>query len=80
MSVYSMMCPFLTDDPQFALGVEFGLLYARMRGEEERISDFFSKENQDQILLLASRLGWHVREMKRGDEYWFWCVLENLKL
>jgi len=82
MSHYSLICPFLTDNPQFAHGVEFGLLYARMQSQEERISDYFHKENQDQILLLASRQGWYVREMKSFDKsfdkYWFWCVLEKL--
>lgn len=74
---YDLVCPFLTDDPMFSYGVEFGMLYVRMREESDLISDFFSRENQDRILLLASRLGWVVLQMKPWGEDWFWCELEK---
>lgn len=77
MATYSLVCPFLTDDPGFSYGVEFGLLFARMKRGEKRIKDYFCRANQDRILLLANRLGWHVRKIKNWDEYWFWCVLEK---
>jgi hypothetical protein len=77
MTTYGLVCPFLTDDPTFAYGVEFGLLFARMRGEEEYIADYFCLDNQDRILLLASRLGWTIRSMKLWDEGWFWCEMEK---
>jgi hypothetical protein len=78
MPAYGLVCPFLTDDPMFAYGVEFGLLYARMRGGAEAIiSDYFCRENQDRILLLASRLGWSVKQIKPWDKDWFWCALEK---
>ena len=55
-TAYDLVCPFLTDDPVFAYGVEFGLLYARVQSGEDEICDYFCRENQDRILLLASRL------------------------
>jgi len=35
-----LVCPFLTDDASFAQGVEFGLLYAKMRRSSKRIKGF----------------------------------------
>jgi hypothetical protein len=77
VATYSLVCPFLSDDPMFAYGVEFGLLYARMKDEAEWIEDYFCRENQDRILLLANRLGWAVRAVKPWDKFWFWCELER---
>ncbi len=77
MATFTLVCPFLTDDPVFAQGVEFGLLYARMRRGRKPIKDYFSRTNQEQILLLANRLGWAVREIEPWDNFWFWCVLEK---
>src|SRR5690242_15880250 len=54
-TTHGLICPFLTDDPVFAYGVEFGMLYVRMRDDADNvIDDYFCRENQDQILLLAS--------------------------
>jgi hypothetical protein len=78
MANHTLVVPFLTDDPVFAYGVEFGLLYARMAAAADTtIEDYFCRENQDRILLMANRLGWHVVEMKPHDKDWFWCQLEG---
>ena len=63
-ATHTLVCPFLNDDPAFAYGVEFGLLFARMGSGEGEVFGYFCIENQEQILLLASRLGWDVVEMK----------------
>lgn len=74
----TLVCPFLDDSPAYALGVEFGLLYARMRDADGPIEDYFTRANQDQILLLASRSGWIVADMKPWDKSWFWCRLKKI--
>jgi hypothetical protein len=74
---YTLVCPFLTDEPAFVHGVEFGMLYARMREGADSVSDYFTRDNQDRILLLASRLGWVVHHMKPWGKDWFWCELEK---
>jgi len=79
MATYDLVCPFLTEDPVYALGVELGLLCAKMRGRCRRIRDYFSRQNQEQILLLANRLGWTVKRISAHDDYWFWCHLERQK-
>jgi hypothetical protein len=79
VATHSLVCPFLTDDPTFAYGVEFGLLHARM-SMEEAIADYFCRENQDRILLLANRLNWSVREIEAVDKDWFWCKMEKTPL
>ncbi len=77
MTTYNRLRPFLTDDPLFAYGVEFGLLYARMQNGEDRIGEYFCRQNQDRILLLANRLGWSVLAMKSWGRDWFWCEMEK---
>ena len=77
MTSNTLICPFLNSDPVYAHGVEFGLLYARMRDSDEPVADYFTRENQDQILLLANRLGWSVVEVRAWDKTWFWCRMEK---
>ncbi len=77
MPNYALVCPFLTDDPVFAFGVEFGLLCARMQSESEEIKDYFCRQNQDRILLLANRLGWKIRRIKPWNKNWFFCAMQK---
>lgn len=75
---YSLVCPFLTDDPLYALGVEFGMLYARMsRMKMGTIKDYFLLDNQEQVLLLASRLGWSVVKMRVWRKSWVFITLRK---
>jgi hypothetical protein len=76
-ATYNLVCPFLTDDPAYACGVEFGMLYVRMRDSDEPIGQYFTIQNQDQILLAASRLRWAVKELRRWGKDWFWCRMEK---
>jgi hypothetical protein len=71
MPKHTLVMPFLNGEEAYALGVEFGMLYSRMKSDDE-VKDYFCRENQDQILLAASRLGWRVVEMKPHDDDWFW--------
>lgn len=78
MTNNTLICPFLNPEPVYAYGVEFGMLYVRMRDSDEPVADYFTRENQDQILLLASRLGWSVEEMRPWGKDWFWCKMERV--
>lgn len=72
-----LVVPFLTDDPMFTLGVEFGMLYSELvRSGERVVRGYYHRENQEQITLLANRLGWRLVEMTPHDEFWFFLVLE----
>jgi hypothetical protein len=78
MPSYGLICPFLDQSPRYAYGVEFGMLYARMDGgDEDEIEDYFCRANQDQILLAASRLGWHVATMEPWGSDWLRFRLER---
>lgn len=77
MAANTLVCPFLNDDPVYAFGVEFGMLYARMQGSDDPIASYFTIQNQDQILLTASRLGWSVEEIEPWGSDWFWCRMER---
>lgn len=74
-----LLVPFLTDDPVFAHGVEVGMLFWQMaHGGEGLIEGYFLIDNEEQILVMASRLGWHAEQIERGEwPGWFWCRLEK---
>lgn len=79
---YTIVCPFLDDDPAYARGVEFGLLCAQMgaalaaaAGGPAVVRGYYLRANQDQILLLASRQGWGVRGLANWDRDWFFAEL-----
>ena len=71
---YSLLCPFLNDNPDYAHGVELGMLFERMKQEDE-IDDYFTMANQDQILLLAGRLKWTVKSIEAWGDQWFRCKM-----
>jgi hypothetical protein len=60
---YYLACPFLTDSFEFACGVEVGMLWERMK-RRRSVNDYFFTANQEQILLMAKRLGWEVLSMR----------------
>ena len=66
---YSLACPFITDNPQFTLGFEAGLLYAAMRAGEPVITNTYHSLNDEQLLLMSQRLGYEA-EWERHDEHW----------
>ncbi len=75
MADNTLVCPFLDESPTYAYGVEFGMLYAKMRDPSvERIADYFCTENQEQITLAANRLGWKITFMEQwyGGPGWMW--------
>lgn len=76
----NLVMPFLTDDHEFARGVEFGLLYERMsKSDETEIKDYFHTTNQDQICVAASRLGWRVEDMKTWEDGPEWTLFRLMK-
>ncbi len=75
-SDHSIVVPFLNEDPTYAHGVEFGMLYTKMQNPDvDRIEDFFRTENQEQITLLANRTGWTVESMKPWKDGWILIAL-----
>jgi hypothetical protein len=60
--MWGMILPFLTNDPEFAHGVEVGMLHERMK-VETHIKGTFLTVNQEQITLMANRYGWTIDRM-----------------
>jgi hypothetical protein len=75
MPEYHLLCPFLQESADFAHGVEFGMLFERMK-RARKIADYFLRKNQDQILLLASRFGWDVIRLKSSGD-WVWIKMKK---
>lgn len=62
-----VFCPFLKKHPMYELGTEFGILICRMMMSNE-VEDDFRRANQEQILLLANRMGWSVTKLDDGNK------------
>lgn len=75
---YGLVLPFLTDDPQFAYGVEVGMLFERMKHEDE-IAGQFLTANQEQITLMVNRCGWVIDRMEQqpGFDEWFTLAMHR---
>ena len=68
---WEMVVPFLTDSPDFALGCQLGMIYEQLREElpdEKEI--MISRELQEQVLLLLSRMGYRVEKQEMIDDHW----------
>lgn len=78
MASHSLIVPFLDDSLSFACGVEIGMLYILLRDtEEDEIEDLYLSQNDEQIALMASRMGWRVAKLKHPQEGWVWMRLER---
>lgn len=59
---WSMAAPFLDDDPAFARGVRYGMLYMRLqRTRRDRVVDQVAEEDEERTRLMAHRIGWTVK-------------------
>ena len=68
---WNLVVPFLTDDPNFALGCQFGMLYEQLREEHPDEKEIMiSRELQEQVLLLLSRMGYRVERQEMIDDHW----------
>lgn len=62
---FSLVAPFLTDDPAFARGVRYGILYQRLqRTKGRRVTATVTEEDEERTRLMAHRIGWRVRRRK----------------
>jgi hypothetical protein len=67
---WACVLPFLTTSKPFAHGVEVGCLWEQLKSLD-RVEGPFHRANQDQILLMLSRLGWTAEKVEPVDEFWF---------
>lgn len=66
---YSLACPFLTDDPVYAHGVEFGMLWARMSDPRNTdLRETIRTENSEQVRVAAARLGWDLVDLREWED------------
>lgn len=77
MPKWNLVTPFLDESPSFALGVQFGMLYARLQKKPRVIKEMVSRKLEDQILLTAGHLGYEVTKRKRIDRCWMSITLKR---
>lgn len=74
---YTLVAPFLTDDPMFARGVQYGMIYMRLRHtKRNRITEQFVEADEEQIRLMAHRIGWTVKKRFKSHE-WITIIFER---
>lgn len=57
---YNLVLPFLTNDPQFTLGVEVGMLWEQLQAEPSEHEVTIHAANDEQVIVMASRLGYRL--------------------
>lgn len=60
---YGLLCPFLTDAPEFAAGVRLGMLLgevSRLPARRRKYVEMVRESDEEQVRLLMHRLGWGV--------------------
>lgn len=66
---YSLLVPFLNQDPVYCHGVELGMqVIAPMLRKRRVVKGYFRTENEEQIRLTAGRLGYVLEEVSPWDD------------
>ena len=73
---YVEIVPFLTDTPDFVKGFEVGIVYMAMRHGEAAIGGLYHADNEEQLLLMAHRLGYAVTRERHADG---WIKMEFVR-
>lgn len=73
---FGLVLPFLTENPQFALGFECGMLYEQMHNGHSPIKTSIHALNDEQVIVMAARLGYRL-ELTPLSEGWAHAVLER---
>lgn len=68
-SDYSLVVPFLDDSPTYARGVEFGMLFERLK-KAKKVKELITTDNEEQVTLLLNRTGWESVSVKQIGEGW----------
>jgi len=78
---HTLLCPFLDDSKTYALGVEFGMIWAKFQDSSiDEIKDFIMTDNEEQIILAANRLGWIIEKINNTDQGGGWTWIEMRRI
>ena len=66
---FQLVLPFDTDSPEFARGVEVGMLYQRLTSEPRPISALIREASAEMALRMAEALGVSVHAEDRGQDW-----------
>jgi hypothetical protein len=66
---FDLVLPFDRDDPEFARGVEIGMLYQRLRSDQLPIIAIVHEANVEMILRLAETMNAPVQAEDVGGEW-----------
>ena len=72
---WGLVAPFLTDDPVFARGVRYGMLYMRLKRTRKRVvAEMVTEQDEEAVRLMAGRLGWAIRRRRSLAGGWVGLV------
>lgn len=69
MEEYVMLYPFLTDDSNWVLGYECGMMSEKMRNSDEFDEYVFHSKNADQLKVILDHYGYEYN-ITISDEDW----------
>lgn len=57
---FTMACPFLSDSPEYAAGVRFGMFWAELKAGAHKVTQVVNKGDEEQFRVAASRRGYAI--------------------
>ena len=66
---YGLLYAFMSDDPQYALGFESGMIAARMASKEWNLSATIHSVSKPQILAMAAHYGYACEFSFLNDDW-----------
>lgn len=75
---FELVTPFMEDHPKFALGVEFGMVYAKLNNPRRmRYQGMLHRANEERLCLMANRMGYQVVKRKKINRNWFYLAVRR---
>lgn len=68
---YELVCPFLTDSPEFAAGFRLANFWCKVRKRRPKVKELVAEGDEEQFRLAASRCGYSVETRADVSPGWF---------
>lgn len=72
---FRVECPFLTDSPEYAAGVRFGVFWERLLNGHPRLVEIVKKDDEEQFRLGATRRGYRITDRQDDGPGRDWLIV-----